>query len=213
MIEKEEIGFVLRSHLPARYKLSIYCVDKGKIELTVKNFAQCSKICPGMVVTFFCSHCQGKGFFSDGIKILDPRLSQSYEDIMWMHHVLETFYYFVPMEYPSVELFNYLVSCAGLLENQFIFGQNIENVKKVFILRFFIISGLFPGGEKIKFDQFESLKFLDIDFENEQKVKFLSELAAKFNETHQKELNRWIVGCFKRHPCFGEFKTLKFCSY
>lgn len=205
----QEYGFVIRQFWPQRQKVVLVCSTLGKISTTVNDPKICPRLCVGMFISFVPQIQASKGYFADCVQIQSSPLGYTYQDIVWLHSIAEVLYYFLPLDNPCPEVFKHFVDCKKLISKKLEFSVVIEPLKKIFFLYFFFIMGQIPCLGKKEKKLVDTLNFLDIDFENEQKVEFLRETAKSFNKKQRGEIDNIVNECLKMHPCFAEFKTIK----
>jgi hypothetical protein len=212
VILEQEYGFVIRQFWPQRQKVVLLCSVLGKISITINNPKICSRLCVGMFISFIPQIQPSKGYFADCVQIQSTPLGFFYPDIVWLHRIAEFLYYFLSLDNPCPEIFTHFVNCKKLINRKLDFGHGYDAMKRIFFLYFFFITGQTPCLDKNKKKLVDTLNFLDVDFENEQKVEFLIETAKSFNKKQIKEIDDIVAECLKAHPCFTEFKTVKIAA-
>lgn len=183
-------GIVLKSYQPYKCKLSILDTRLGKI-VAVPNRETISS---GSYISYYVTE-QPKLFFIYDVEIIDMPLALAKDDILFIHHLLEICYYFIPMNNTQqriIELLIHLYAAKHIFEN--------ATLKKLFLFQFFTTLGFYPEGKRFQNPLFIRLASLSIDNLMGQHVDLIIET----------ELDNWLLNCISTHPCIKNFKTINF---
>lgn len=183
-------AIVLKTYLPQKYKLCVLDDTLGKV-MTVPNRED---IGYGTLILY---HAREQQFiyFMHGIEIIDLPLILAKEDILFVHHVLELCYFFVPVGVRVPRLFQLL---TNLYYSPALLHTNIS--KKLFLFQLFACLGLYPEGAHFQTPYFHQLSIASIDNFALQPIDLMIE----------QELDEWLLECIARHPCTHNFKTIHF---
>lgn len=190
MYAEKNKAIVLKTYLPQKYKLCVLDSDLGKV-MTVPNR---SDIGNGALILYFPRE-QQMLYFMHGIEIIDSPLMLAKEDILFIHHVLELCYFFVPIGERVPQLF---VLLMALYTSQTLLHTIIA--KKVFLFQFFACLGLYPEGARFQTPYFHQLAMASID----------NIALSPIDLVIEQELDEWLRSCIALHPCTHNFKTVHF---
>ena len=204
----QEVAYVIKRFFPYRQKVALLTRSSGRINVVVRQQDECLRLWPGMVVT--CSLFQeGSLWVASQMTIHSAPEPQDHASIMWLHHILELCYYFLPLESPCTEVFFYLKKCYGLIWQSDLFDDKTkETIQKICIIKFLSMIGFYAQEEICGYlTLFQELSDPFVDFANKQKVNSLEHrlLLLKVDA-----MDEWILNCLKSHPMFKTFKTVAF---
>ena len=208
-MEIKELAFVLKRFFPIKQKVSILCINQGKINIITSPIKRCHQLWPGMLISFDSSSIFKNITFSNNIEILmSPQENLSF-NISLIHHFLEICYYFIPLNSPCPEIFLFLYNFFSLLPKlNKIFSTNIVIIEKIYLLKLFQLFGFYQEQEfNYHLELYEQLTSMSIDFKDTQKVESLKRKLKKITDLQINKINDWILGCINNHPCFNLFKT------
>jgi len=188
-VEKNK-GIVLKTYQPYKCKLSILDMHVGKI-MAVPNR---DGIGNGACISYQIDE-QPHIYFIRDINIIDMPMALAKDDILFVHHILELCYYFIPMGSTNPRIFPLLVK---LYESPHIFQDTL--LKKIFLFKCFTTLGLYPESKKFQQHSFLQLAATSID----------NLTSPLVDLTIEKELDDWLLHCISSHPCIGNFKTVNF---
>lgn len=183
-------AIVLKTYLPQKYKLSLLDWHLGKI-MGVPNRVD---IGHGALIEYHLREQNGF-YFMHGINIIDLPFALAKEDILFVHHVLELCYFFVPLGGEVPRLFD-LIMILYDASNALIH----DNAKKLFLFKLFSCLGLYPEDPKFRTPYFHQLAGSSIDMITIQPLDLVIEQA----------LDEWLLSCIALHPCTHNFKTVHF---
>jgi hypothetical protein len=190
MTGHKNMAIVLKSYLPQKHKLCLLDDELGKI-MAVPNR---DDIGYGAFIMYQTREQNGM-YFMHAIEIIDLPLVLGRDDILFVHHVLELCYFFIPLGEQVTGLCQLLVklyNCEKMI-------QNVQ-AKKVFLFQFFASLGLYPDGVRFQTPYFHKLAFASIDNIALYPIDLMIE----------QELDSWLMSCIALHPCTHNFKTVHF---
>ncbi len=195
IVLKKQSGIVLKNYAPQKCKLAVLDNALGKI-MCVPNR---QNICAGSLISYDITH-QRTIYFARDIELLYMPLDLAKEDILFLHHVLEICYYFIPVGSMPVtrttsEIFKFiqfLYSSEYLLKHLFF--------KKIFLFKLLVSLGVYLPGNKFKNVYFHRLASLSIDMIVNEDIDLEVE----------RDLDVWLSNCVSMHPCVDYFKTVHF---
>lgn len=207
----QETGFVLKRFLPSTHKISLLTSSMGKINLVVKKTGALQRAWPGMLIAYQPKTLYESTFFSESIEIMEIPPTTTADDNFIIHHLLELCYYFVPLANPCSEIFDHLCSCFAFFTHKQLFEKNFDTLKRIFILRFLYLAGVFPLHNSTESMQlFTRLTACSLDIKDQQKVESISMLIETVNKLGLRTVDKLIFDCIKTHPSFKLLKTVPF---
>ncbi len=187
---EKNIGIVLKSYQPQKCKLAILDRDSGKI-MAVPNRTDISH---GALIMYFKRE-QEHLTFIHSIDIIDMPFALAHEDIVFVHHVLELCYYFIPMSSHAPQIF---IALLRFYEYPIVLTTPI--MKKIFVVQLFFLLGVYPESPWAKSASINQLISTSIDIWAAQSIDLKIE----------KELDEWLMHCIKTHPQAAYFRTINF---
>ncbi len=190
MTEHKNKAIVLKTYLPAKHKLCLLDDQLGKI-MAVPNR---DDIGYGAFILYQAREQNGF-YFMYAIEIIDLPLMLGKDDILFVHHVLELCYFFVPLHEQIPGLCHLLIklyNCEKIVNN--------IQAKKIFLFQFFAALGLYPEGARFQTPYFHQLAAASIDNIALYPIDLMIE----------QELDNWLLSCIALHPCTHNFKTVHF---
>lgn len=183
-------GIILKSYQPQKCKISLLDADIGKI-MAVPNRDNLGN---GACISYYLVP-QTNIFFMRDIEIIDMPLALGKDDILFVHHILELCYYFIPSNNSISDIFKLLVL---LYQSRHVFENTF--IKKVFLFQLFAALGLYPEKQTFQQSTFVYLASTSID----------RLFAQSIDVGIEKELDIWLLQCISSHPCIENFKTINF---
>lgn len=125
----------------------------------------------------------------------DMPLALAKADLIFLHHLLELCYYFIPIGSSTQGIFNLL---------EFTYNQSIEDksitYKKILVFKLLHMIGVCP--EMSARDEIYIAKFISysVDRLHEQFIDLASESM----------LDRWLLACIAQHPYYEQLNTINF---
>lgn len=191
MVHEKHVGIVLKNYFPKKCKLSLLDNKMGKIAgvpQSSNHIAAGSLIEYSLVEQTSCS-------FLYNINVHDVPFKLAYHDILFLHHVLEICYYFMPIKSYNPTVF--ILLQILYTSDSWLYAMS---VKKLFLLKLFVLLGLYPEDEKFKIPSFHLLTSLPF-------TQMLNEQIGSYNED---AIDEWLRSCIASHPIAGKFKTTYF---
>lgn len=184
---------VIHSGIVLQYKSSYKAVilDNilGKIEATNSVDA-----CIGSLLTYEIYQLASI-YRLDGVMLQDLPLTLAQADVLFLHHVLELCYHFIPLHSGA-----HIVS---FLQALYEMGTHMHSQdKKIFLVKLLVSLGFFPD-MPLTVQQYEFQAYaMAIDIGTK------SPLNLEFEQF----LERWLQQCIAQHPKMDEFKTMHFLT-
>jgi hypothetical protein len=211
MRQTSEIAYILKRFLPSQQKLSILTPTQGKCNLIVKKLSLCTRLWPGMLISFRPQLTHNNTIMSDDIQILYTPEGSVPHDIYWLHHLLELFYYFIPQASPDREVFDYLSCYISILDYKENLQENLALLKKICIIHFLQTTGSATSGFGFDDKHFLTrISHLPIQLAMHKEVNQINNDLNQINKADSEKINTWILQNLKIHPCFMLFKTIRF---
>lgn len=190
MCVEKNTGIVLKTYFPGQCKVSLLDQTLGKIVGVPVRTDMSSGAC----ISYFVQQTNSV-YFMQNVEIIDVPMAMAYNDILFLHHILEVCYYFVPSGSRAPRLFALLVA---LYSNQ----QKLWNaqMKKLFLFQLFTVIGMYPEDAQFRTPYFHHLASASIDTLADQSLDLVIE----------QQLDAWLLRCIAQHPCAHNFKTVSF---
>jgi hypothetical protein len=118
-------------------------------------------------------------------------------DLMFMHHVLELCYYFVPLNSTCDQLFE-MLSLLPLWED----SPWSASLKKIFIAKLLMIFALYPQTAFVTTGFFRRLLYCDPR----------TMLTLDIDDNDMTYMDQWIRQTISEHPLVPQFKTAIFLT-
>ena len=208
---QKNVGFVLKKFFPSKQKFSVLTANNGKVGLVIKNTKICHRIWPGMHISFTSTQENNMTYTNNNVEIINTVLTQTKEDLNWLHHLLELHYYFIPPQMPCSETFNFLKIYLSFLNHKYLLPGETKAIKKICLLHFLTKTGFYSKKNVLKYSVFfENNITLFYDQPEKQAVANLRINLNQISNSEVKKMNGWIFDCLKIHPQFNSFKTVRF---
>lgn len=205
----QEAGIILKSFLPYKYKISVFSKREGKINLFVPKKGR-RVFSPGAIISFFYT-AKGSNLFAKKIDILHVPLDSMKDNLDWIHHLLEIFYYFSPLNAVCGDLFRLLQFSFKIGGRACLFEPYFHIVKRICLVKFLVLVGFYPPRELLfLLGLFDDVVGVSLDSSNVQKVRSLHMSLEIITDQNVKEIDRWILQCLQEHPNIAQFKTVPF---
>jgi len=192
---KKNIGIILKNYYPQRQKISVLDRKMGKIQYpSPKNKA----IPVGSLIGYYVEQNRYNFYKINQLEILNIPFETATDDILFLHHVLEICYYFIPCGAEMQEIFN-------LLMYLYSFPYKLKYIieKKLFLFKLFVSLGIFPEGKEFQTPYFHALSLQSID----------TLISKKLPLGVERDLNTCLQTCIQMHPMFRYFKTVNFLKF
>lgn len=183
-------AIVLKNLYPKTMKVSLLDSEDGKKVAVPHRY----DLAPGTVISYN-AHTKQRTLFARGIELVDVPQTATFEELVFMHHVLELTHYFAPLEQPITGLYELL----GLVYRKpYLFSA--KAYKKVFLAHLFIVLGMWPRDKKLQLFFSQNFVLKPLDTAESEPVHLMQEEA----------LDAWLRDCVAQHPVCGQFKTPDF---
>ena len=185
-------GIVLRYYPSRNYKVAILDKEMGRIDAVLFK----RDISPGIVIQYGL-RVQRINALVEDIDIINSPLLLARADLLFLHHVLEICFHFIPVGSCTDGIFDLLCYLYQLNNEQ------CSNVfKKVFLFKLFTIIGYYPDAQhmsRVVMHKLVSMPMEDVSF-----LVASSEL--------ERGLNDWLRQCIAQHPAIEYFNTMQFVT-
>lgn len=190
-----DVGIILKSLLPYKYKISVLSRYSGKVSVPVSR-----AFSPGTIISLPAP-----------IEVLHVPLSPLDKHLAWIHHLLEICYYFVPLHSACPDVFRLLQYSLKLGVQSNVFEPHFYIVKRICLVRLLVLLGFYPNNKLVfLLGLFDDLVAASLDSSNDQKVRSLRSSFEAVTEKMIQEIDKWMLYCLKEHPHVKQFKTLSF---
>ena len=148
----------------------------------------------GSIISFFV--ISRKSYFSiSEIQILDVPLQLARKHIVFLHHLLELCFYFLPLRNPAKKVFDLLMFFYKHADS---FCTPLH--KKIFLFKLFVSFGFYGGHAPLSVDLFHRLSSESID----------SLVSSFIHLKLERSIDQWLLDCMQAHPLAKDFKTVRF---
>ncbi len=187
-------GIVLRHNVHSTYTTHLLDRNLGKIEAVIRD-KKSNRLCRGAVVTYLVDDHKGN-FKVHALDIIHIPIELAQHDILFLHHVLEICFHFIPVSINHDTIFDLLIQVYKkhkMWDNKMI--------KKWYLMKFFMGIGMYP---EITLNSSLSA-VADIRIED-----ILDNM--KNLDINEAELDAWLLECLYMHPHISVFKTVHFLT-
>ncbi len=213
-MNNKELGFVIKRFAPKKQKFSILSHSLGKIEIIPFPLHWNNRLRPGMLISSILHSSITRIYIAHNIEILLAPLDFTENtDIYWIHSILELCYYFLPLESPCQETFNFVYRAFFILNCNHKIDSSLAVVKKLLIVKLLTLFGFYPQKTIMRYiNLFEKLVTTSVDFTNKGVIKSLTTIPHDIDKEEMALINSWILQCLNEHPNFSSFKLLNFLT-
>ncbi len=134
-------------------------------------------------------------YLIDQCEIIDMPFSIARADLLFLHHVLELCYYFIPVGSCSSQVFYLLLLLYSLQDHVW-----NDTTKKIFLFKLLTTIGFYPEHELLNRPCMRQFFTMPID-----KI-----IVEPIDLNCEKDLNDWLRFCVSDHPYANDFKTMDF---
>lgn len=189
---KEYSGIVLKQYDHSQYKFGLLDSKLGVIE----GIFLSTRVMSGALLRYDLKENNGR-YFINNFEVLDVPLSLAKLDLLFVHHVLELCFYFMPTGSGNHTIFELLM----LLYKS---SQVVWSVqaKKIFLFKLLTTIGLYDEHPIFKKPFIIQLLHTSIDNIHTQSIDLECE----------KDIMNWLSICVFDHPDIKYFKTTAFLS-
>ena len=187
-------GIVLRQQFPLTHKVTILDRALGVIEGFVHSTEDIQRLCHSAYATYQVRRYKNRYFITD-VSTQHVPFAWARHDILFLHHVLEMTYAFMPQALSQATVFDLI---ASLYETQ---ACDDRSTKTFFLARLFLAFGTYPEDETT-FSWLQRITTAPVD-------------GAHHSPLHleaESRLNAWLVRCAQLHPQYNDLKTIHFLT-
>ena len=202
-MEYTERAVVLREQCPATPTISLFTQHHGRISAKDRRTNRGVRLQQGQGTRLVLLREKGRWFIKDAELLLQP-VGTNHETLFWLHHLLELYYYFLPLEQANGELFMHLCMLLRIEVAPLSFWQ-------IAVVRFLGFLGYGVPGE-LRDD------VLLFDQQVEPSARNLAANVLHLDE--QKEYHceplireKWITHMVRSHPHASLLKTTDFFTH
>jgi hypothetical protein len=190
MMQSDSIAFVLKHYAPKRNVVALLDRRLGRI------VAICNRepLSAGTLIAYQLRRQQDR-YFIDNIDILHAPFEIAQQHLLFLHHMLEICYYFIPEGSRTSRVYDLLLY---VVTDPPMCRQRQKNI--LFLL--FTLLGMYPDEVAICREYAQAL----------QHESFELILATKIDRTIEKYIPRWLYQCITMHACAQNFKTLHYLN-
>ena len=198
LTEAASIGLVLRHYVSQGEKIIIFNRDIGKFKTSIKFSKKnlfFKEICAGVLIQYRYSS-RGGGYLIVLEQIYEVPFALAIKNILFLHHLLEICYFFLPFEsYDNSAIFDLLMFVYHIDENMM-----TAQFQKLLLFRLFALLGEYP--EQMVFHEAFFYGLITCPLKN---------LSMQFIELPiERLLDMWLINCIRSHPMVDSFKTTRF---
>ncbi len=185
-----QTGIVVKKYIPTQRKIVVLDQDAG-LSVYVPDHED---ICLGSIIEYRVNQQRTTTFIHALDKIKVPLLLAQ-QDILFLHHIFELCLYCLPLDSPAPEIF-------ALIEQLYQHEATIFSsyFKKCFLVKFFVLAGMWPDNPAFQKPQLVQLVSGSIDFIVQQGLKL----------GFDRDVDEWLNSCLKTHPKITKFNTIHF---
>jgi hypothetical protein len=189
-VHKKHTGIVVKRYFPQKQKIVLFDDEWGKITCVPPH----DRISLGTLLSYEIQQRNGMPFIYD-VELIAMPLDGGEMDILFVHHVLEVCYYFIPEQSIASEVYDMMMllfTKQPCIRHPFF--------KKIFLFKLFVLLGIYPD-RAVPLDALEHTLLINP-----------LELLIRGDSTTQLErrLTKWLRDCMIMHPCIEYFKTVHF---
>ncbi|MCK5632730.1 hypothetical protein KAH94_03210 [bacterium] len=187
---KKHSGIVLRKKYKGQHKYVVFDRDEGKIICS-------SYDCDLILGSLICYHLEKKRvmFVLQDIQLIDVLFDIARTDILFLHHILELCYYFLPHQALCIQTFDFLLQLFTVTD-----CVTTGARKKIFLFKLLVSFGFYCEYAPLSNFVFNYLSSESID-----------RLADSYLHLElERDLDTWLYSCVGAHPYFKDFKTVHF---
>ncbi len=184
-------GIILKTYLPKKQKISLFDYARGKITAIAYNPNAFERLSAGFFIEYYATE-RITAYELEAIDIVHAPFALAQHNIVFLHHILELCYYFLPENCAAQELFNlvyFLLSSVHKIEYTL--------YKKIFLMRFFIYLGMYPQDQQLQSAAMNQLLYGSFEH-----------IDDNLTIVEHKALEQWLFSCIKEHPQKSHFKTI-----
>lgn len=171
-------------------KVALIDQKKGRINGVLYH----KSIIEGSLVRYTMKSAKNSMILQD-VEYLYAPLEWGKFDLLFLHHVLEICYFFIPL-YGSVDgIFHFLCFLFRMQDASW-----TDVVQKLFLCKLFLILGIYPQTEFLKTKNGMRLFYISLE----------DILLLKIDDQECAMMDQWLKQCIMQHHMVFDFKTVKF---
>ncbi len=184
------IGIVLKKYSSV-YKIALFDRLNGRID------GVCSRgsFAVGALLSYELQERGGVQLLK-GVSLIDMPMAIAQKDILFLHHVLEICYYFVPHNSCDADLFDLL---HFLYDERPVWDQSL---KIKFLFKLLVTLGVQAEHFLLRIDSLQRLRSVSVD----------SLVNEYVDLKYENEIISWVKHCIGQHPEINSFKTIEFLN-
>ncbi len=177
--------------------LALLDQQKGRFDVALeRKRKKRGPISRGAIISYYLERYRNK-MIATSIDLIDLPFVLAKTDILFLHHVLELSFVFLPVGAISHDAFQLIMKLYTIHET-----VCVISMQKLFLIRLLDILGLHPDHEKFQGAQFLRLIAGPID----------TLLDKKLDLETKNYINAWLHDCLKSHPMIDSCKTAHFLN-
>lgn len=211
-MNSRELGLVIKRFFPAKNKVGILSRSSGRINAVVKSDYHLQRLCPGHFISYQPVKLSTSGTTQviESVEIVLLPFDGMTGHLIWLHHLLEVCYYFVPLQSPCVELFDHIVIACDALAHSELQPYSAQ-LKRIVMVRLFALLGMNLDKQLISMAAlFNHIHQLSIDSHKSAALDSFKAACQSLTSTQLQCADAWALACIKTHPNVSSFKTLSF---
>lgn len=186
---KKHCAIVLKNYVPKKNALALLDRMSGKITGISHSL---DHIAHGCMIEYVVDSKKQSPLYMQQIELVQMPLLMAQEDILFLHHVLELCYYFIPNGSQATSVFNLML----MMYTPELWMKNVI-LKKIYLCKLFALLGVYPDEEVLKKPSYVRLATKP----------FAAMLDQEFLPDDENEIDDWLRMCILSHPIAGRFKT------
>lgn len=185
-------GIVIKI-FPQKSSVTLLDRDEGIIEAHSDPSSKIKRLCQGAQITYHLQPYRNR-YLLNNVDFVAVPFSWARQDILFLHHMLELVIYFLPPKSAHPEVFDlFSVLYSTPVRSSLLF-------KKKFLIRFFLLLGMYPEDEELLERVLQTLK-IPVDDPGDE--------ALHLEAMH---VDVWLLSCIRLHPYSQLFKTTHFLT-
>jgi len=185
----QRIAIVLKHYLPKRYKIALLDQQEGRMNVT---FYADQALSPGTTVQYELKQMHGRLVAHD-LEIIDMPLALARSAMLFLHHLIELCYHFVPEGSHDDRVYRLLSFALKMHEIS-------PTQQKNMLCLLFVLCDMYPEGVPY----FVSLR------EALERVSLQAIIQKEIDVKIEKYVRQWLYQCIQMHGGASYFKTVHF---
>lgn len=185
-------GIVLKTFVPKKQKIAVLDQYAGRIDVVIFG----AYVSPGSHISYALKSARTVIQISD-VTLENLPLHLAREDLLFLHHILEILYHFLPIGGCIEGIFE-------LLHNLFLIKPVAWSIhgKKIFVFRLLMIIGMYPETQILSVPHIRILNNIQVDTMH----------ATHLDLECGKALDQWLRHVIGHHPLIEYFNTIHFLT-